>query len=160
MTKPTLTTDVAATLAAQVAIATQTTLTPSNATPAAPEVAVVPRPALVELNGFTHVVMASVAHLSRLGYIPFPGIAPQVYANTGLCSVAMCLGSPDAYAVKLAEEAVSNAVAIQQRDHEKEIAEAAVKLVEKQAQEAKQAALAKEIAEQRAILRRLESQAA
>jgi hypothetical protein len=72
----------------------------------------------------------------------------------------MCLGSPDAHAVKLAEEAVSNAVAVQQREYDKEVAQAAAKLVEKQAQDAKQSALAKEIAEQRAILRRLENQAA
>lgn len=128
--------------------------------PAAPEAAVVSRPGVIELNGYTHVVMASVAHLSRLGYVPIPGIVPQFYASTGLCTVAMCPGSPDAYAVKLAEDAVANAVAIQQREYDREVAAAAAKLVEATEAAAKQAALAKEIAEQRAILRRLESQAA
>jgi len=149
-----LSTDVQATLEAQVAQAV------AAVTPAAPEVAVVARPALVELNGYSHVVMGAVAHLSRLGYQPFPGIAPTFHANTGLATVAMVLGSPDAYAVKLAEDAIANAVAFQEREYQKEVAQAAAKLVEASAAAAKQAALAKEVADARKALRALEAQLA
>jgi hypothetical protein len=158
-----LSTSLPAELAAQVAQAIAPALAVANTAPveaAAPAAAVVPRPTLVELNGYTYMVMSAVAHLSRLGYIPFPGIAPQVFANTGQCTVAMVLGSPDAHAVKLAEDAVSYAVAVQERDYQKEVEAAAAKLVETQAQAAKQAALEKEIDEQRNALRRLEAQRA
>jgi hypothetical protein len=156
-TSATLSTSIQADLDAQVA---QAFAAVAPEAPAAPEAATVARPALVELNGYSHVVMGAVAHLSRLGYQPFPGIAPTFHANTGLATVAMVLGSPDAYAVKLAEDAIANAVAVQEREYQKEVAAAAAKLVEASEAAAKKAALAKEIAEQRAILRRLESQAA
>jgi hypothetical protein len=149
-----LSTDAQATLDAQVAQAV------AAVAPAAPAVATVTRPALVELVGYTHVVMSAVAHLSRLGYIPWPGLAPQIFANTGQCTVAMCLGSADAHAVKMAEDAVSYAAAVQERDYQKEIEAAAAKLVETAAAAAKQAALAAEVDEARKALRRLESQLA
>jgi hypothetical protein len=155
MNKPTamLSTEVQATLEAQVAKAIQ----PATATesPAAQS-----RPGIIEINELTHVALAAAAHLCRLGYVPYPGLAPQIYANTGFATIALCLGSPDSHAVKVAEAAVAQAEAVQQRDYEKEVAEAAAKLVEKAAYDAKQAELAKQIEEQRKALRKLEAQLA
>lgn len=163
MTKATLTTDVAATLAAQVAIATQ-----AATAPAAPEAsAITPRPGHVVITDQIHIAMGAAAVLIRQGYIPFDMAPPEVYLHTGYATITLCLGNPDERAIKAANEAMEVAEAIRQREFDKEVAATVQRQLEQTKRDAEKSVLLAQIAEQEAAiaeqrkaLRRLQAQAA
>jgi hypothetical protein len=149
MTKATISTDV------QVpAPATK----PAAKAAAAPQ-ASQPRPDTIVISEMTHVAFAVAAQLIRVGYIHSPFTMPEVFQSTGQATLTMIRGNVDAHAVSLAEAAEAHAVALQQVAFEREVEAAAKQMVEAQQREAKQAAIAAEIAAQRASLQKLEQAA-
>jgi hypothetical protein len=82
---------------------------------------------------------------------------PEIYQATGQATLTLIRGNPDTHAVSLAEAAEAHAVALQQVEFERQVEAAAKQMVEAQQREAKQAAIAAEIAVQRASLQKLEA---
>lgn len=163
MTKPTLTTDVAATLAAQVAIATQAATAPAEATPSA----VQPRPGHVVITDPIDLAMGAAAVLIRQGYIFNEMVPPQIYMNTGYATITLSLGSPNDRSIKVANDALELAEVIRQREFDKEVAATVQRQLEQAKRDAEKAVLLAQIAEQEAAiaeqrnaLRRLQAQMA
>lgn len=127
--------------------------------PAAAPLTSQPRPDTIIISDYTHVCFAVAAQLIRCGYIVSANTMPEVYQSTGQSTLTLVRGNPDAHAVALAEAAENHAVALQQVAFEREVEAAAKQMVEAQQREAKQAAIAAEIAAQRAALQKLEREA-
>jgi hypothetical protein len=130
---------------------------PAKPAKAAAAQAIQPRPDTIIITEMTHIAFGVAAHLIRCGYIISPYTMPEVFQATGYSTLTLIRGNVDAHAVSLAEAAEAHAIALQQVEFERQVAEAARQMVEAQQREAKQAAIAAEIAVQRASLQKLEA---
>jgi hypothetical protein len=119
-----------------------------------------PRPGFVVITEPIHVCMSAAAHLIRNGYVPCAEAPPEIFLSTGYATITLQLGSPDARAVKAANEALEFAEAVRQREYDKAIAADVQKLLDQTKRDAEQAELAAKIAEQKLAIRRLEAQLA
>jgi hypothetical protein len=158
-----LSTDVQATLAAQVAIATQAATAPADAAPST----VQPRPGHVVITDPIDIALGAAAHLIRQGYIFDDLYAPQIYMNTGYATLTLCLGVPNERSIKSASEAMELAEGRRQAELDREMAASVQRLLEQTKRDAEKAVLLAQIAEQEAAiaeqrnaLRRLQAQAA
>lgn len=109
-------------------------------------------PRELTLSGPSYTVFPQAVALARMGYTFAAGHDVQVFPSNGLAVVQMTLGTPDAHAIKGAEEAIQHAEAEEQRAFERRVEEAAKQLLAEQAAAAKKAEAAAAIAAAEAAL--------
>ena len=132
-------------MTAKAAVSTQIVETPAETL--APTVLTLGRlPREIELTGMQHIVFDQAVVLARCGYV-FDNTAPQrLFPETGHAFMCMTLGTPEAHAIEGAKQVTEEALAKEQRDFERMVEEAAIRLVEERAAAAAKADAAAKIA--------------
>jgi hypothetical protein len=137
----------------------------TQAAPAAPEalaatvIDMTMQPRTVLLSGMTYNVFPQSVVLARLGYVFDPSMPPMVYADSQMTIMQMMLGTPDEFAVRNANEAITDAVAAEERNFAQAVADAAAQMIRDREQAERKAAMAVKVAEAEANLKALKAAA-
>lgn len=118
-----------------------------------------PKPETLKLIGPTVPTLAKAAVHIRNGYIFSPDLVPEVFGAAGMIGVTLVLGSPEQYAIEAAEQESAEAMAVQERQRQRDIQEAAAQLVADNERAARKREMDKQVAAAEANLKALKAAA-
>lgn len=131
----------------------------SNSGAASPQQAT-QKPYMVQVFGPTTLAMQEVAVHIRAGYTPCIHTPIEIFPAAGTISLTLVLGSPEQAFVEAAARTSADAVAIEQARYNRDVEQAAERMIEAKARAVAEAKRAAMIAEQKAALLALEEKLA